>query len=228
MGTLIKILVINGNTKSGGFINGALLVISSYLKTQGIEVKNIRLHDADIKDCIGCFNCLKTGKCILKDDMENIIETMTESDGFVIGSPVRNGLVTACYKRFLERITYILGFPLLLDDKYTLAISSVGYFGGAAVNKKLLGLQSVFQTKLSDFLFFKVGVPTKIKPDDVRPRLEKGAKKLISDIDIHAQRSFLNKILFAVDRMILRKAVFKKNPEQYANVIKWWQKKGYM
>jgi multimeric flavodoxin WrbA len=224
----MKILVINGNTKLGGFTAGVLSIISSYLEAQGIEVQNIRLHDADIKDCIGCFHCLKTGSCVLTDDMAGIIQAMLKADGFVIGSPVRNGLTTACYKRFHERITYTLGFTLLLEDKYTLAISSVGYMGGRRVNKRVIGLQDICHARLSDFIFYKVGVPTKINPDDIRIRLEEGAKKLISDINTRAPRRLLKRILFAVDRTVMRKCMFEKNPEQYANAIKCWREKGYM
>ena len=140
----MKVFVINGNPKKGGFITGVLDIISSYLETQDVEVQNLRLAEAQIADCIGCLHCLKTGTCVLTDDMNNIIQTMMEVDGYVVGSPVRNGLTTACYKRFYERITYLLGFPLFLEDKYTLAISCVGYMGGKAVNKRMLGLQDIF------------------------------------------------------------------------------------
>lgn len=224
----MKILIIDGGTKKDGFTSKALSIISSYLEGHGIEVKNIRLHEADIKDCIGCFNCLKTGFCVINDDMAGIIDTMLGSDGFVVGSPVRNGLVTACYKRFYERITYILGFTLLLENKYTLAISSVGYMGGKRLGKRFLGLQDVFNTILSDFIFCKVGVPTRIKPEDIRERIENGAKKLISDINAHLKRPMFNRIQFAIDRMVMRKYLFEKNREQYKNVIRCWQEKGYM
>lgn len=224
----MNIVTINGNTKKDGFINGALSVVTSYLEKNGAEVLHVRLHEADIKDCIGCFNCLKTGACVQNDDMAGIVDAMIKADGFVIGSPVRNGLVTACYKRFYERITYMLGFPLLLEDKYTLAISSVGYIGGKNVNRRFLGLQDVFRTRLSDFIFCKVGIPARIKPEDMRTRLEYGAKKLISDINNRPGRPFFKSILFAIDRMFMKKYMFEKNPELYRNVIKCWQKKGYM
>jgi len=224
----MKILVIDGGTKKDGFTSKAMSIVSSYLEGHGVKVKNIRLHEADIKDCIGCFNCLKTGLCVIKDDMSGIIDTMLGSDGFVVGSPVRNGLVTACYKRFYERITYILGFTLLLEKKYTLAISSVGYMGGKKIGKRFLGLQDVCNTMLSDFIFCKVGVPTRIKPEDIRERLEDGAKKLVSDINNNTERPFFKSILFAIDRMFMKKYIFEKNPEQYKNVIRCWQDKEYM
>lgn len=224
----MKILVINGNTKKEGFTAEALGIISSYLRLKGVEVKNLRLADADIKECIGCFQCLKTGKCALTDDMDEIRRTMLEVDGFVTGSPVRNGLTTACYKRFYERITYLLGFTLALEDKYTLAVSSVGYMGGKAVNKKLVALQDVCHTRLSDYIFCKVGIPTKVRAPDMQPRLEKAAEKLIYRIKNRFPRSIFKQILFAIDRMVMREFMFNKHSEQYAYVIECWKKKGYM
>ena len=224
----MKILVINGNPQKTGFVAGALGILSSQLQTHGVEVQHLRLADAKIADCMGCFHCLKTGQCVLTDDMDNIRQSMLQADGFVVGSSVRNGLTTACYKRFYERMTYTLGFPLLLEDKYTLAVSCAGYMGGKAANKRLLGLQDVFHTRLSDFVFCSVGIPTKRQPADIRQQLERAADKLISDIQTRRPRRLLDRVLFAMDRTVMRKFMFEKNPELYAHVIECWRKKGYL
>lgn len=224
----MKILVINGNPKRGGFTEGALDIVTSRLRAQGTAVETIRLGDAHIQDCIGCFHCLKTGDCVLTDDSETIIQSMKEADGFVIGSPVRNGLSTACYKRFYERITYTLGFPLLLEDKYSLAISSVGYLGGKGISKRMCGLQDVFHTHLSSFIFLSVGIPAKVNPSDRRAILEQAADKLVADIRTRRPRRLFDRISFFVDRQVLRRLMFDKNPELYAHVRKCWQWKGYL
>jgi multimeric flavodoxin WrbA len=224
----MRILIINGNVKADGFIAGALGLIQDRLIAKGVEVSSLRLADAEIQDCRGCFNCLKTGACIINDDMQEIIERMLSADGYVIGSPVRNGSTTACYKRFYERITYRLGFPLLISDKHTLALSSVGFMGGKSINRKFLGLQDVFQTQLSDFLFFKVGLPTKLEPGQVKDKLVHSADRLIANIQSGNQRLILNRIATALDRFILRRFVLMKSPDQYAFVIKCWREKGYM
>jgi len=184
----MKILVINGNTKSNGFIAGALDIIIKHLKTNKVDVEYLQLANLQIRDCIGCFDCLKTGACCIDDDMTFVLEKMISADGFVVGAPVRNGMTTACYKRFYERITYTLGFPLALEDKYTLAVSSVGFAGGKSINRKTLGLQDVFFTTLSGFLFFKTGLPSTLKPEEVTDKLERSAEKLIRDIKIKRKK----------------------------------------
>jgi multimeric flavodoxin WrbA len=208
----MKVLVINGNTKTDGFIAGALDIVASYLEKQGVEVRKIRLADARINECLGCFHCLRTGECVQRDDMDQIVTRMQEADGFVVGSPVRNGLTTACYKRFYERITYTLGFPLLLEDKHTLAISCVGATGGKGVNKKLLCLQDVCHTRLSDFIFCTVGIPTKIDPSEIKDKLKHSTDKLIGNIKTHRSKRPIERITGAVDRAILRRFLFEKAP----------------
>jgi NAD(P)H-dependent FMN reductase len=224
----MKVLIVNGDPKAGGFIGGALTIVSGYLSARGVEAREVRLHELDIRDCIGCFNCLKTGHCVLKDDMEFVIPQLLEADGFVIGSPVRNGLTTACFKRFYERITYPLGFPLLLEDKYVLAISCVGYMGGKRINKRHLGLQDVFHSRLVDYLFFKVGVPTRIDPGIAKSRLEKGAGRLLAHMEARPPRPLVRRLLFAVDRAVMGRFVFGPNPGTYASVVEVWKGKGYL
>lgn len=221
-------MVINGNPKKDGFISGALQIVAERLNAKGCAVKFIRLGEAQIKDCIGCFACLKTGACILNDDMDEIIRDMLAADGFVVGAPVRNGLTTACYKRFYERITYILGFPLLIEDKHTLAISSVGFMGGKAINRKFLGLQDIFRTRLSDYLFFKVGMPIRFQPAQVKDRLEQAADRLMRNIATGAHKGIGDRATAAFDRFIILKFMLMKNPDLYAHVIKCWRQKGYV
>lgn len=224
----MKILVMNGNTKRGGFIAGALDIIAAHLEKQGVEVQNIRLVETSINECLACFHCLRTGECVQHDDMEEITQRMLEADGFVVGSPVRNGLTTACYKRFYERITYPLGFPLLLEDKHTLAISCVGAMGGKGVNKKFLGLQDVCHTRLSDFIFCTVGIPTKVDPSEIKDKLERAADKLIHNIETRSSKRLIERITAVADRAIMRRFLFKKSPDLYAHVIACWKEKNYI
>lgn len=223
----MKITLINGNPKPTGFTQKSLDVVASYLQGKGITVESLRLADRRILDCIGCFNCLRTGKCVLDDDVEAIIQTMRESEGFVVGSPVRNAHITACYKRFIERITYILGFTLDLENKYTMGISSVGLLGGKSANKKFCCLQSVFHTHLSSFVFSSVGIPSNQNFDKTQSKLLRSAEKLVQDISSRRERTLIDKFSFAIDRAILRKFMLGKQPETYANVIKSWKSKGY-
>lgn len=196
----MNILIINGSPKHGGFTGAALDFVATCLEGKGVTINHVRLADMTIHDCRGCFNCLKTGKCVIPDDVETIIKEMLEADGFIIGSPVRNALITACFKKFIERITYILGFTLALEDKHTLGIASVGYIGGKSVSRKFCCLQDVFHTHLSDFVFCSVGIPGGKDIAKVESRLATATDKLVRDISCRSKRSVYERMSFLIDR----------------------------
>ena len=106
----MNVMIIYGNPKEGGFVHGCLDAISERLGQRDVQVERLHLHRQGILDCTGCFTCLRTGACVLEDQMNGICERMRQADGYVIGCSVRNGYVTALYKRFYERITYPLIF----------------------------------------------------------------------------------------------------------------------
>jgi multimeric flavodoxin WrbA len=126
----MNVISIYGNPKDGGFVHGCLDVISQELEGRGASVERLLLKDAGVQDCVGCFTCLRTGKCPLPDGMDDICDRLRAADGFVVGCSVRNGTFTALYKRFWERITYPLGFTGDLSDKHVLSVSTVGLMGG--------------------------------------------------------------------------------------------------
>ena len=224
----MNVLIIDGDPKKGGFIPGCLGVIAAALTERGAEVETVRLADREVRDCVGCFQCLRVGECPLDDDVEEIIARMRAADGLVVGSPVRNGLTTACYKRFLERITYLLGFTLDIEDKYTLAVASVGFLGGRGVCRAQLGLQGPFHTRLSGYLFRAVGMPARVAPEDLRPQLTRAAERLLMDIATRRPRGPVDRALCALDRVVVGRLMLRKQPALFAHVIERWKAKGYL
>lgn len=78
----------------------------------GHEVKEIYLPDYHIENCRGCFACQKTGKCVVQDDVDGILEEMRSADVLAFATPVYFYAMCGAMKTFLDR-TYPL-FP----DKY--------------------------------------------------------------------------------------------------------------
>lgn len=70
------------------------------------EFENIILVQKTIKNCTGCFTCwVKTpGKCVLKDDMAEILTKFMSSDYVVFASPVYFDNVTGIMKKFFDRL----------------------------------------------------------------------------------------------------------------------------
>jgi len=223
----MDIVTIHGNPKDGGFAHGCLDVISDRLEERGAEVERLILKDQDIRDCIGCFTCLQTGKCSLPDAMNGVCDRLRAADGFAVGCSVRNGFFTALYKRFWERICYPLGFTGDISEKHVLSVSAVGLMGGKKAIRQIVGMTQ-YGSRLSDHLFFKTGIPTKLSVDDVRPRLLKAADKLYHRIETSRSPSIPWKLGQRFDRFIMRRFLFSKNPEFYAHIIARYKERGWM
>jgi len=224
----MKITAIYGNPKHAGFVHDCLDVVTKHLEQNGLDVDRLKLVDADIRDCVGCFQCLRTGKCSIHDDMEEIIASMREADGFITGASVRNGYFPAMYKRFYERITYILGFGRELRGKYVSAVGAVGMAPGKKHLGKLLTLRE-FQTNVQDYLFFRTGIPTKIKAEDVTHKLEGLADRLKAAISSGAGLPLSARIRAEIDDFVIRKFMLEKNPNNvYDFVIRQWKQKKLM
>ena len=48
----------------------------------GNKVEVVTLHDKDIRFCRGCLACVKTGKCVIKDDAFEVAFQHVQSAGY--------------------------------------------------------------------------------------------------------------------------------------------------
>lgn len=75
------------------------------------KVTEIFVRELDMKFCKGCLACQKTGKCVIKDDIAPLIDTVRSADVLVFASPVYYYSVSGQLKTFLDRMNpiYTLG-----------------------------------------------------------------------------------------------------------------------
>jgi multimeric flavodoxin WrbA len=64
----------------------------------------IKLTDYRVEPCRSCWACRKLGKCVIEDDMSDILTPMLlDADAVVLGSPVYFNNVSAQVKAFMDR-----------------------------------------------------------------------------------------------------------------------------
>ena len=74
----------------------------------GVETELVSLESKEIKPCLGCYSCVKIGKCIQEDDeFAAILEKMRQAEGIVIGSPVYLSSATPQIMSLLSRATFV-------------------------------------------------------------------------------------------------------------------------
>jgi multimeric flavodoxin WrbA len=70
----------------------------------GAQTETIYLNGLLYRGCQGCYVCKTTlERCVLKDDLEQVLERVAEADALVLATPVYYGDVTAQLKGFIDR-----------------------------------------------------------------------------------------------------------------------------
>ena len=102
----LKILLINGSPNEHGCTDTALQEISNTLKENNVDSKILWLGKQAMQDCISCFKCQETGKCVFDDLVNETAERMDEFDGIIVGSPVYYGGPNGRLTSFLDRFIF--------------------------------------------------------------------------------------------------------------------------
>lgn len=103
----MKVLLINGSPHENGTTFRALSEVSSALNANGIETEIITVGNKEITGCKACAACVKLGKCVKDDTVNEIIPKIEQADGVVVGSPVYYASLNGTLKSFLDRVFFV-------------------------------------------------------------------------------------------------------------------------
>jgi multimeric flavodoxin WrbA len=108
--------MINSSFRKNGNTQKILYKIGEQL--QG-EVDYINLHDYDINECKGCYQCMVKEEisCPNQDELNIVLKKMMNADLIVFGSPVYGRQINSTMKKFYDRITYHFHKPIFYDKK---------------------------------------------------------------------------------------------------------------
>ena len=110
MAAVKKIVAIVGTYRKGRVIDTAVSEVLLGAWDGGATTQTIYLIDKHIEFCTNCRTCMqqadvgRRGRCVLDDEMEEILRMTDEADGLVLASPVNFYNVTAVTRRFIERL----------------------------------------------------------------------------------------------------------------------------
>lgn len=80
----MKVILINGSPKEKGCTYTALREIERQLQKNNIETEIFWLGNKPISGCIGCGSCLKAGECFMQDKVNEFLEKVPKTDGFIL------------------------------------------------------------------------------------------------------------------------------------------------
>lgn len=102
----MKVTLVNGSPHQKGCTHTALEEIKKTLEKNKIETEEFWIGNKPTAGCIGCGKCLETGKCFIEDKVNEFLEKVPETDGFIFGTPVHFASGSGMITSFMDRIFY--------------------------------------------------------------------------------------------------------------------------
>jgi multimeric flavodoxin WrbA len=106
-----KVLVLSGSPRKGGNSDTLCDQFIKGIEQSGHIAAKIYLRDCKIGHCNACYACKKSGICVQKDDMTDILQQIIDADVIVLATPVyfysMDGQMKTLIDRTLPRYTEI-------------------------------------------------------------------------------------------------------------------------
>ncbi len=133
----MRVLGIAGSPRRNGNTDILLAELLRGAADKEAETKTIVLNSLKFVGCQNCDGCIKTGVCVIKDDMQPIYDEFEKADVIVLASPMQFMGMTAPMKAMIDRFQakwvnkYLLKRPPLGTDKprkgFLIAIGGTKY-----------------------------------------------------------------------------------------------------
>ncbi len=122
----MKVLMLNGSPHLKGATYIALKEMEQVFLENNIEVELINVGIENVRGCLACGNCYKTGKCVIDDIVNKLAIKFEECDGLVVGSPVYYASANATLVAVLDRLFYSTRFSKTMKVGVAIATARRG------------------------------------------------------------------------------------------------------
>jgi multimeric flavodoxin WrbA len=200
-----RIVAIIGTYRKGRVIDTAATEVLRGARDGGAQTEAIYLIDKHIEFCTNCRSCTqeanigRRGKCVLKDDLETILQAVDQADGLVLAAPTNYYNVTAITRRFMERTVGYAYWPWnakygprmrVRPDKKAVTITSTACPAFVAkivmpgARKALKIAAGALGARVQSSLFFGMvgGTPDETLPESARNRSYQAGRRLAESV----------------------------------------------
>ena len=98
-----KVLILSGSPRKGGNSDRLCDEFAAGAAQAGHAVEKIRVAEKNIGYCRACYACKADGKCVIRDDMAELLQKMIDADVLVLASPVYFYSIDAQLKAVIDR-----------------------------------------------------------------------------------------------------------------------------
>ena len=93
-------------------------------QSAGNDVEKISLMGKDVKFCRGCLACQKLGRCVIKDDVNDIIAKVLEADVVCWATPIYYYEMSGQMKTLIDRLNALYPLDYKFRDVYLLTTAA--------------------------------------------------------------------------------------------------------
>ena len=119
-----KVIVISTSLRAGSNSDMLAEKVVEGAKASGNEVEKISLRGKDIKFCVGCLSCQKTGACVFKDDVPAIMEKVQNADVVCWATPIYYYEMSGQMKTLIDRMNAMYPKNYRFRDIYLLTTAA--------------------------------------------------------------------------------------------------------
>ena len=194
-----------------------------------VEFEQIYLGYTDIKVCKGCRICYDKGEdfCLLKDELLNIRDKISQADGVILASPVYVEDINGIMKNWIDRMAFNCHRPAFADKTAVIITTS----GAGSTNHSLKTMNSALHTwgfHVSAQSKFRTGAFIENEQINARygSQIKVIANKLFNTINDNRTKnpSLYSLIVFKVQQKCWQKAKDERNTLDYS----YWKNKGWI
>ena len=217
----MKITIINGSPRKNGATFKILNCFKELLENNGINTEFVNLIDCNIKYCIGCQHCYKTGKCVILDDrIEEIHDTIKNSNGVIFGSPTYASNVSGLYKSFHDRVHMTM--EQLLYRKPCINITTYEN----AMGVKALKIMQEMVMHAGGYNIGSMVIKNEFNKDPLNEKTKWKINKLSNKIILKIKKNkppIISKVFSKIAISMFLKPFVYKNKEHNQGIINSWK-----
>ncbi len=122
----MKVLILNGSPRKDGNTTVAVNELVKTFEAENVETDVVQVGGKEIRGCIACLSCAKTGKCVFNDIVNEIAEKLESADGLIVASPVYYAQANSTLVSLLTRLFYSSKFNKSMKVGASVAVARRG------------------------------------------------------------------------------------------------------
>ncbi len=116
-----SVLILSTGLRQGGNSDCLAQAFAKGAEDAGHEAILIRLANKRLEGCRGCLACQKSGKCVLQDDVKDILPIMKNADAVAFATPIYFYGMCGSMKSLLDRTFPLYGSDVRFKNVYLLS-----------------------------------------------------------------------------------------------------------